>query len=63
MDDIVKVNIQLKNIADINAVNEIYTSFFSSDLPARTVIGVAAIPMDALVQIDAVVSNSEGTPA
>jgi len=63
MDDIVKVNIQLKNVADIVAVNEIYTSFFSGDLPARTVIGVSAIPQDALIQIDAVVSNSEGTPA
>ncbi|UWY26977.1 Rid family hydrolase [Flavobacterium sp. TR2] len=63
MDDIVKVNIQLKNVADITAVNEIYTSFFSGDLPARTVIGVSAIPSNALIQIDAVVSNSEGTPA
>jgi reactive intermediate/imine deaminase len=62
MDDTVKINIALKNIADIDAVNEVYTTFFSSDLPARTVFGVSAIPMDALVQIDAVVSNCEGTP-
>ena len=62
MDDVVKINICLKNIADIDAVNEVYTTFFKSDLPARTVIGVSAIPMDALVQIDAVVSNAEGTP-
>ena len=62
MDDVVKANIQLKNIADIDAVNEVYTTFFKSDLPARTTVGVSAIPMDALVQIDAVVSNGEGTP-
>ncbi|MBD1566866.1 RidA family protein [Vibrio sp. S12_S33] len=62
MDDIVKVNIQLKHIEDINAVNEVYTTFFKGELPARTVVGVSAIPMDALVQIDAVVSNCEGTP-
>ena len=62
MDDVVKINIQLKNIADIDAVNEVYTTFFKSDLPARTIVGVSAIPMDALVQIDAVVSNCEGTP-
>ena len=62
MDDVVKVNIQLKNIADIDAVNEVYATFFKSDLPARTTVGVSAIPMDALVQIDAVVSNGEGTP-
>ncbi|MDA3941457.1 MAG: Rid family detoxifying hydrolase [Spirochaetia bacterium] len=62
MDDTVKINIALKNIADIDALNEVYTTFFKGDLPARTVIGVSAIPMDALVQIDAVVSNAEGTP-
>ncbi|MGF1758159.1 Rid family detoxifying hydrolase [Photobacterium sagamiensis] len=62
MDDTVKINIQLKNIEDIDAVNEIYTTFFKGDLPARTVVGVSAIPMGALVQIDAVVSNCEGTP-
>lgn len=62
MDDIVKMNIQLKNITDIDAVNEIYTTFFKSDLPAITIIGVSAITMDALVQIDAVVSNAESTP-
>ncbi|MBQ0832976.1 RidA family protein [Marinobacter sp.] len=62
MDDIVKINIQLGNIADIDAVNEVYTTFFKSDLPARTTFGVAAIPMDALIQIDAVASNAEGTP-
>ena len=62
MDDIVKVNIQLKHIEDIDAVNEVYTTFFKGELPARTVVGVSAISMDALVQIDAVVSNCEGTP-
>lgn len=62
MDDIVKVNIQLKDMSDLDTVNEIYATFFNSDLPARTVIGVSAIPMNALIQIDAVMSNAEGTP-
>jgi len=61
MDDIVKVNIQLKDVADLDAVNEVYKSFFEGDLPARTVIGVSVIPMDAAVQMDAIVSNGEGT--
>jgi len=62
MDDVVKINIQLKNIADIDSVNEVYPTFFKGDLPARTVVGVSAMPMDALVQIDAILSNAEGTP-
>ncbi|SEL27247.1 reactive intermediate/imine deaminase [Carnobacterium iners] len=62
MADVVKVNVFLKNITDIDAVNEAYTTFFPEGTPARTVIGVSALPGDALVQIDAVVSNAEGTP-
>ena len=62
MDDIVKINIQVKNVADLAAINSVYTTFFNSDLPARTVIGVASLPLDALVQMDVVMSNAEGTP-
>jgi len=62
LDDVVKVNIFLKNIADIDAVDEVYTKFFPSGVPARRTVGVSALPKDALVQIDAVVSNAEGTP-
>ena len=62
MDDVVKMNIQVRNIADIDAVNEVYSTFFKGDLPARTVIGVSDMPMGALVQIDAILSNAEGTP-
>ncbi|MDE5419792.1 hypothetical protein L3049_17515 [Labilibaculum sp. DW002] len=62
MDDVVKINIQVRNIADMDAVNEVYPTFFKGDLPARTVIGVSAIAQDALVQMDAILSNAEGTP-
>lgn len=62
MDDIVKVNIQLRDMADLDAVNEVYTTYFEGELPARTVVGVSEIAMGARVQIDAVVSNGEGTP-
>ncbi|HSQ88536.1 RidA family protein [Romboutsia sp.] len=62
MDDVVKVNIFLKNIADIDAVDEVYSTFFPGGVPARRTVGVSALPKDALIQIDAVVSNAEGTP-
>ncbi|EEX94270.1 endoribonuclease, L-PSP domain [Vibrio orientalis CIP 102891 = ATCC 33934] len=62
MDDLVKVNIQLTNMADLHMVDEVYTTFFNGNLPARTVIGVEKVASGALIQIDAVVSNAEGTP-
>lgn len=62
MEDVVKVNIFVKNIEDIDAVDEAYATFFPGGVPARRVVGVANLPKDALIQIDAVVSNAEGTP-
>jgi len=62
MDDIVKVNIQLVDMADLAAVEKVYPEFFNHELPARTVIGVSQIALGAKVQIDAVLSNAEGTP-
>ena len=62
MDDVVKLNVQVKNMSGIDAVNDVCATFFEGDLPAKTTVGVSAIPLDALVQIDAVVSNAEGTP-
>lgn len=62
MDQIVKVNIFLKNIADLEAVDEVYKTFFPGGIPARRVVGVSELPKGALIQIDAIVSNEEGTP-
>jgi len=61
MDDAVKVNVYLRNIADIDAVDEVYATFFPGGVPARRTVGVAALPLGALVQIDAVLGNAEGT--
>lgn len=60
--DVVKVNVFLKNIEDMNAVDEVYTTFFPGGVPARRTVGVSALPHDALIQIDVVVANAEGTP-
>lgn len=62
MDDVVKINIFLKNITDLDAVDEVYKKYFASGVPARRVVGVSALLQDALIQIDAIVSNAEGTP-
>ena len=62
MGDVVKINIALKNIEDMGAMDEVYATFFPGGIPARRIIGVSALPGNALIQIDAVVSNAEGTP-
>ncbi|MFQ6600536.1 RidA family protein [Flavobacterium sp. C3NV] len=62
MEDVVKVNIFLKNITDSDLVDEVYTTFFPGGIPARRTVSVSALQKDALIQIDVVVSNAEGTP-
>jgi len=62
LDDVVKVNLFLKNIDDAAAVDQVYATFFPRGIPARRTVGVAALPAGALVQIEVVLSNAEGTP-
>ena len=45
----------------MDAVDEVYKTFFPGGVPARRTVGVSALPEDALIQIDVVVSNAEGT--
>lgn len=59
--DVVRITLFLKNIMDLDAVDAVYRSFFPSYVPARTTVAVAALPMGALVQVEALVSNGVGT--
>jgi reactive intermediate/imine deaminase len=61
MEDMVKVTLFLADIADLDAVNAVYREFFPHSLPTRTVLAVASLPLGARVQMDALLSNGEGT--
>ena len=54
-DDVVRAGVYLTNMSDYAAVNGIYARHFSQPFPARTAIGVAALPLGACVEIDLVV--------
>jgi 2-iminobutanoate/2-iminopropanoate deaminase len=54
--DAVRLTIYTTEMISFRAINEVYESFFESDPPARVAIGVAELPMDAKVEIDAVVA-------
>lgn len=54
MSNIVKTTVLLKNIGDFTKMNEVYAEFFTSDFPARAAFEVAALPKNALVEIEAV---------
>ena len=52
--DVVKTTVLLQSIGDFAAMNAVYAEFFTSKMPARMCYQVAALPMGALVEIDAV---------
>lgn len=52
--DVVKTTVLLADIADFGAMNAAYAEFFPENKPARVCYQVAALPMGALVEIDAV---------
>ena len=54
--DAVRVGIYVTDISTFKDVNEAYATYFISDPPARSTIGVAALPLGAEVEIDAVLA-------
>ena len=55
LQNVVKTTVYLKNMTDLAAMNEIYTSYLARDgwvAPARSTVEVARLPKDALVEID-----------
>lgn len=52
----VRITVYMTDLSELAAVNEVYASYFSADPPARVTIGVAQLPKDAYVEIDAIVA-------
>jgi len=52
--DVVKVTIFLKDMNDFSAVNAAYEEFFPQPYPARSCIEVARLPLDAILEIEAI---------
>jgi len=54
-DHVVRAGVYLTSMSDFSAMNGIYAKYFSQPFPARTTIGVAALPLGACVEVDLVV--------
>lgn len=54
LDRVVKTTVFLQSMGDYGAVNEVYGRYFSGSAPARSAVAVAALPLGALVEIEAV---------
>jgi 2-iminobutanoate/2-iminopropanoate deaminase len=52
-EQVAKTTVFLTDMEDYAALNEVYTAFFPEPRPARTCVAVSALPLGALVEIEA----------
>jgi 2-iminobutanoate/2-iminopropanoate deaminase len=55
--DVVKCTVFLTDMGDFAAMNRVYATYFADPYPARTTIGVAALPLEARVEIEMVAAS------
>ena len=53
--DVAKTTVFIAHIEDFPRVNKIYSEFFKEPFPARSCVEVGALPLGALVEIEAIV--------
>jgi 2-iminobutanoate/2-iminopropanoate deaminase len=56
---VIKTTVFLKDMRDFQAFNTVYGEFFADPFPARSCVQVAALPKDALVEIEAIAVRKE----
>ena len=52
--NVVKTTVFLKDLNDFKAANEVYSQYFPQNPPARSCVQAAKLPLDALIEIEAV---------
>ena len=57
--DVAKLNVFLTDLGHFPIVNQVMAEYFNEPYPARAAIGVAALPKDAGVEMDAVLELSQ----
>jgi len=65
LENVLKVEVYIDDIADFNAMNEVYIEYFTGDVkPARSVVEISKIPKNALIEIACVaVTGNRGQGA
>jgi 2-iminobutanoate/2-iminopropanoate deaminase len=53
LDDVVKTTVFLRHMSDYPTMNETYVAAFGDHRPARSAVGVAELPVGALVEVEA----------
>jgi reactive intermediate/imine deaminase len=59
LNDIVKLNVYLTDLANFPIVNEVMGEYFEQPYPARAAVGVAALPKGVGIEMDGVMETQE----
>ncbi|QPC82686.1 RidA family protein [Phototrophicus methaneseepsis] len=59
LEHVVKATVFLADIGDFQAMNEVYTTFFPVDPPARSAFQVGHLPLDAMIEIETIALPKE----
>jgi len=54
--NVLKTTVFLNNIEDFKAFNAVYETYFASEPPARSTVEVARLPLDVLIEVEAIVA-------
>lgn len=54
METVVKVTVFVKDMNNFGAINEVYAEYFTDHKPARSLVEVARLPKDGVIEIEAV---------
>lgn len=57
LEDVLKVTVYLTDIDDFEEMNAVYGTFFDDDPPARSAVGIAALPKGVDVEIEAIATT------
>lgn len=59
LDQVVKTTVFIKDMNDFAKINEVYSSYFTSNYPSRSCVEVARLPKDVLIEIEAIAIKSK----
>lgn len=55
--NIIRVHLYLTDLAELPAINIVYSNYFKHPMPARTAVGVQSLPLGATLEIDVIASR------
>lgn len=57
LDNVIRVHLYLTDLKELPELNKVYPNYFRHPLPARTAVGVSALPLGANLEMDVIATR------